>query len=166
MLEVLIYLFEVYLFQSDVLKEGEEDDGRNIYSISEMKLFADLIEAGFEGHEIVKALSWLERLSSPYEIDEATLEDSSLIRVFAQEEQEILSIEQQGFLIEMTSLGIITPVMRERILDLVLLVDKTLDMRGLRWITRMVLSNATDRRYAIELFEEWLEAEEEGYLIH
>lgn len=133
MLDVLIYLFE------HLLEEGMflVDDRESVRS--------KLVFEGFQETMIDKALIWLDGMSLP------ELEHSSLasvgpsFRIFSDEEQERLSAECRGFLLELEQGGLIDSANREMIIERALALDvEELDIEQFRWVIQLFLSNVPD----------------------
>jgi Smg protein len=125
--DVLMFLFEQYL--------GEESD-----SIDERDhMQVRLEEVGFDNREIDQAFDWLEDLATIRDDkDFAPLQKSS-IRIFSEEEKDILNEDCLGFLMYLEQSNILTPMTRELVLDRVIALDHPLNMEQLKWIVMIVL---------------------------
>jgi Smg protein len=110
MIEVLVFLFENY-YQSENYPDQDT-------------LSRKLHAAGFENEDISEALDWLNGLSRWKEssLPEA-LDSSSSLRVYATAEQEKLSAEARGFLAFLESARILTPLLRELIIERAMAID-------------------------------------------
>ncbi|TAK95675.1 MAG: DUF494 domain-containing protein [Aquabacterium sp.] len=109
MFDVLVYLYEHY-WRPDACPESD-------------LLVRKLSAVGFEEEEITEALAWLAGLNSV--AHGAVLPPSAQSsRVFAAAELERLGTEALGFLQFLESAGVLTPVLREVVLDRVLAVPR------------------------------------------
>ncbi len=146
-LDVLLYLFENYL-------EGELED-----DTTHANLKLELEQAGFPGHEIDQAFSWLGSLSVSEEVaSELALREpaTDAIRVYPNEESSVFPTECQGFMLHLEQLGILTPVSREQVIDRVLdlAAGEMVDLDQLKWVILMVLfSHSGDKAAFAELEE-------------
>lgn len=111
MFEILVYLFETY-YSAD-LTPGKDD------------LTQRLSQAGFENDEISEALDWLGELNASDERRVVTpeLARSSGFRAYTRSEIGKLSREARGFLSFLESAGMLTPPLRELIIERTLAVD-------------------------------------------
>ena len=111
MIEVLVYLFENY-YQSE--KYPDQDT-----------LSRKLHAAGFENDDISEALDWLNGLSRWKESSlPGALDASSSHRVYAIDEQEKLSAEARGFLAFLESARILSPLVRELIIERAMAIEE------------------------------------------
>jgi Smg protein len=125
--DVLMFLFEQYL----------GDDNEVIDERDHMQI--RLEEVGFEDREIDLAFDWLEELATIRDDkDFAPLQKNS-IRIFSEEEKDILNEDCRGFIMHLEQSGILTPVTRELVLDRVIALDHPLNMEQLKWIVMIVL---------------------------
>jgi Smg protein len=125
--DVLMFLFEQYL----------GDDNEVIDERDHMQV--RLEEVGFEDREIDLAFDWLEKLATIRDDkDFAPLQENSM-RVFSEEEKDILNEDCCGFIMHLEQSGILTPVTRELVLDRVIALDHPLNMEQLKWIVMIVL---------------------------
>ena len=104
MFEVLVYLFENY-YQAESYPD---------HSTLSRKLTA----AGFENEDISEALDWLNGLNhlSDHPLP-AAFDSRASHRTFVDSEQSKLSIESRGFLMFLESAGVLSPVLREMIIE-------------------------------------------------
>jgi Smg protein len=127
MFEVLVYLFENY-YQSENYPDQDT-------------LARKLTAAGFENDEISEALDWLNGLVGPGE--GATYEHidaPGAFRAFAQAELAKLSAESRGFLIFLESARVLSPGLRELIIDKAMAVeDDVVELEKFKVIVLMVL---------------------------
>lgn len=127
MFDVLVYLFENY-YQAD----GYPDQDT---------LSRKLHVAGFENDDISEALNWLNGLarSNNDRLPDA-LERSASIRTYTKDELEKLSTEGRGFIAFLESALVLSPVLREVILDQAMaLPEDVVGIGKLKVITLMVL---------------------------
>ncbi|MGI9311770.1 MAG: DUF494 family protein [bacterium] len=131
-LDVLIYLFENYMF----------DDGE--YEPDQETLTLELSQAGFEHSMIDRAFDWLENLARLCERNAgAALKiEQSALRHYSAQECERLSTEAQGLLLSLEQCGVLDPVSREMVINqLMALGLDGIDLDHLKWVILMVLSN-------------------------
>ena len=127
MIEVLVYLFENY-YPSE--KYPDQDT-----------LSRKLHAAGFENEDISVALDWLNGLSrwKDSSLPEA-LDASSSHRIYALAEQEKLSAEARGFLIFLESARILSPLLRESIIERAMAIEEeTVSLDKFKIIVLIVL---------------------------
>jgi len=104
MLDVLVYLFENY-YQSESYPDQDT-------------LTRKLHAAGFENQDISEALDWLSGITHGKENTLPEALDSRLsVRVYARDEQAKLSGESRGFLFFLESARVLTPLLRELIIE-------------------------------------------------
>lgn len=136
MLEVLIYLFENYIIDSDTFEPGQKE------------LAEELAGAGFPGEEIEKAFVWLEDLLDVIEQDAelpAVQFGSNAIRFYTREEAERLTVEGQSLLTRLVEVGVLDAWSRETVIDRVMALDSLdVDIDHIKWVVLMVLSNKPD----------------------
>jgi Smg protein len=143
-LDVLIYLFENYMFDEEELEPDQET------------LALELSQAGFEHSMIDRAFDWLENLAQL--CDENTMEpivrNQGAIRHYAPEEAEYLGVEARGLLLGLEQCGVLDPISREMVINqlLALGVDG-IDLDHLKWVILMVLSNYSNGEGISELTE-------------
>ena len=134
-IDVLMYIFSSYADQDEHLPEDR--DG----------IDADLRAAGFDRLEIDKAFDWLDGLT---EADDNLGSEQSEIatRVLASEERARLEYNAQGFLLFLEQSGVLTPRLREMVINRVMALesDSEVDIEELKWIVMMVLFNSSDEQ--------------------
>ena len=110
MIDVLVFLFENY-YPSENYPDHDT-------------LTRKLHAAGFENEDISEALAWLNGLAQwkASSLPEA-LEASSSHRVYAMNEQEKLSAESRGFLVFLESARVLSPLLRELIIERAMAVE-------------------------------------------
>jgi Smg protein len=127
MFEILVYLFENYYHD----QAAPDPDA----------LAEKLTAAGFENGDIHDALDWLRALGTPHE--DAYPEAFELcdgFRGYTDEELAKLSTASRGFLAFLESARVLTPPLRELIIDRAMaLEDDTVDLDKLKVIALMVL---------------------------
>jgi Smg protein len=134
-IDVLMYIFSSYADQDENLPEDR--DG----------IDADLRAAGFERLEIDKAFDWLDGLTEAG--DAAGPEQSAIAtRVLASEERDRLDYNAQGFLLFLEQSGVLTPRLREMVINRVMALesDTQVDIEELKWVVMMVLFNSSDEQ--------------------
>ena len=134
-IDVLMYIFSSYADQDENLPEDR--DG----------IDADLRSAGFEPGEIDKAFEWLDGLAED-EDDLGSNQSSSATRILAAEESARLSYSAQGFLMFLEQSGVLTPKLREMVINRVMALesDSEVDIEELKWVVMMVLFNSADEQ--------------------
>ena len=127
MFEVLVYLFENY-YQSENYPDQDT-------------LARKLTAAGFENDEITEALDWLNGLVGPGEgASYEHIDAPGAFRAFAHAELAKLSAESRGFLIFLESARVLSPGLRELILDKAMAVeDDIVELEKFKVIVLMVL---------------------------
>ena len=134
-IDVLMYIFSSYADQDENLPEDR--DG----------IDADLRAAGFDPLEIDKAFEWLDGLADAE--DETGSEQSEVaVRVLAPEESARLAYNAQGFLLFLEQSGVLTPRLREMVINRVMALDSDseVDLEELKWVVMMVLFNSSDEQ--------------------
>ncbi|MDH5355372.1 MAG: DUF494 domain-containing protein [Gammaproteobacteria bacterium] len=132
-IDVLMYIFSSYADQDENLPEDRD-------GIDE-----DLRAAGFDPGEIDKAFEWLDGLAEVEDIP--VIEQSSLsTRVYALQESQRLANNAQGFLYFLEQSGVLTPQLRELVINRVMALDTEVevDIEDLKWVVMMVLFNSND----------------------
>lgn len=104
MFDVLVYLFENY-YQSESYPDQDT-------------LARKLHAAGFENQDISEALDWLKGLTlGKHNGPAQSLDQRPSVRLYARDEQAKLSAESRGFLFFLESARVLTPVLRELIIE-------------------------------------------------
>lgn len=109
MFDVLVYLYEHY-WRPDACPESD-------------LLVRKLSAVGFEEDEITEALTWLDGLQAVTQHAVLPPSDGSS-RVYCEVELDRLGAEALGFLQFLESAGVLTPTLREVVLDRVLAVPR------------------------------------------
>lgn len=135
MLEVLVYLFENY-YHTECYPDNDT-------------LSRKLSAAGFESEDISDALTWLKGLAHHTENPlPESLESSRSQRAFIELEITKLSTEARGFLAFLESAGILTPVLRETIIERAMALEG--DLVGLEKFKVIVLMVLWTRRGSVD----------------
>ncbi len=134
-INVLMYIFSSYADQDENLPEDR--DGIEV----------DLRAAGFESIEIDKAFEWLDGLA---EAENFPGIPQSLVstRIFAEQEIQRLDNNAQGFLHFLEQSGVLTPQLREMVINRVMALedDAEVDIEELKWVVMMVLFNSAENQ--------------------
>jgi len=143
MYEVLVYLFEN-------CQQAEVSDDRE-------RVARKLSAAGFEDSDISEALHWLAGVARTPRAGNAQLPDArTSFRAFAPRELAKLDAECRGFIMTLEQSGILTPQMREVVLERSLAASgSALALEQLKLIVLMVLWNhqtPTSQLLAEDLF--------------
>ena len=143
-LDVLIYLFENYMFDDEEFEPDQET------------LMQELSMAGFDHQMIDRAFSWLENLSDLCETSDRGKRKTEriAIRHYSEEEMKQLSVEARGLLISLEQMGVLDGVSREMVISQLMdLGVDGIELDHLKWVILMVLSNYTDGEGVSELTE-------------
>ena len=155
MFDILMYLFENYV-HSEVELLVDEDE-----------LTKELTRAGFHQSEIIKALSWLERLADIQEAGTPYLcnHDQQSFRIYTKAEMEKIDVESRGFLLFLEQIKVLNVETREMVIDRVMEIDEpTLNLDDLKWVILMVLFNAPGYESAYEQMEDLIFEQPDGGL--
>ncbi len=138
--DVLIYIFENYL-DDDIELLPDSDD-----------IKTELIQAGFEHAEVNNAFDWLEGLT-----EQSIMQPSiaSTFRIFTTQEVIKLDIECRNFLLSLEHTGILTPAIREIVIDRAMAIEnESLSLDELKWTILMVLLSQSDDDIAFSRMED------------
>lgn len=149
MFDVLVYLYENY-WRPDACPDHQQ-------------LSRKLSAVGFESDEIQEALRWLDGLATSAEASVGPAREHSL-RVYSDQEREILGEESIGFIAFLESAGVLPPAMREMVIDRASAVGGPLDLEDLKVIVLMVFWSLGEEPDALILDELFVDPEER--LIH
>ena len=129
-IDVLMYIFSSYIDNDDNQPEDRES------------IDADLRQAGFQSHEIDKAFDWLDGLALEGDIPSVDQSKKS-VRIFSETEQQRMDSKIQGFLMFLEHSGVLTPELRELVINRILALDgnSVVDMEEFKWVVMMVLFN-------------------------
>ena len=146
MFDVLVYLYENY-WRPDACPEPKQ-------------LSRKLSAVGFEREEIQDALRWLDGLATSAESCTGSPVQSSM-RIYTEQEHEILGEESIGFLTFLDSAGVLTAPMREMVIDRALAVGSgTLELEDLKIIVLMVFWSLGEEPDALVLDELFVDSED------
>lgn len=83
----------------------------------EHEIVEELLSAGFEEQEINEAFTWMEKITLHPDLTQQGQQiKTPCLRIFSPEEQQSLSIEARGFLVDLRLKGILTADMEEEII--------------------------------------------------
>jgi Smg protein len=127
MFDVLVYLYENY-FRPDACPDSDT-------------LARKLSAAGFDGEEINDALFWLSGLAQLAQAaPPSPTRSPGAFRIFADLEYERLGVASIGFLCFLESAGVLSPTLREIVVERALATDETpVPLAKLKIIVLMVL---------------------------
>jgi len=179
-LDVLLYLFEYYM---------ADNPGQPLDSDRDT-LESRLVEAGFTTAEIRKAFGWMDtlwqrrsltplalqhgRLAAPLSDTLNNAADDSVLvrpatlpsmRIYVGEELTRLDADCRGFLLFLESVGILSPVNRELVIERVLaLPEEDMDVERLKWLVLLVLFTQPGEEEAYAWMEELIYDNLTGYM--
>ncbi len=146
MIDVLVFLFENYF---DLHSQPATET-----------LVKKLSAIGFDPDEVSEALDWLEELKSQEIADFRT--GANTFRIYTGEEHAKLGEENISFLYFLESAGVVTPPLRELIVDRAMaLADDSVPLEKLKVLALMVLWRQEQSIDPL-IIEELLNAPEEG----
>jgi len=143
-LDVLIYLFENYMFDSGEFEPDQET------------LITELTQAGFDQLMINQAFDWLENLATLTEENssEGSTHSYGGIRYYSQDELELISVEARGLILKLEQCGVLDHTSREMVISqIAALGTQSIDLEHVKWVILMVLSNYADGEGVTELTE-------------
>jgi Smg protein len=147
MFDILMYLFENFV-HNDIELLVDQDE-----------LTDELIRAGFDNTDIIKAISWLEKLVALQESDAPKLyhHSSKNLRVYTNIECKKIDTESRGFLLFLEQASILNAETRELVIDRLMELDHTgLCVEDIKWVVLMVLFNVPDNENACAHMEDLL----------
>jgi Smg protein len=165
MFDVLVYLYENY-WRPDACPEPKQ-------------LSRKLSAVGFEPEEIQDALRWLDGLAESAQTNTEAPDDGATatgdtvtvklqqpsLRIYTDEEREVLNEASVGFLAFLESAGVLPPPMRELVIDRAVAVGAgTMDLEDLKIIVLMVFWSLGEEPDALILDELFVDPEDR--LIH
>ncbi|NKB63073.1 MAG: DUF494 family protein [Gammaproteobacteria bacterium] len=143
-LDILIYLFENYMFEDDEFEPDQET------------LAQELSMAGFDQVMIDKAFDWLENLAvlcNEHELEESSQAPGS-IRHYTETEMRHLGVEARGLILSLENCRVLDGVSREMVISQLMdLGVDGIELDHLKWVILMVLSNYTGGEGVTELTE-------------
>lgn len=156
MFDILMYLFENYIHsEAEVMVDHDV-------------LTDELTRAGFHQDEIYKALTWLEKLAALQDTETypyLTRVGSQSIRIYTDEENQVLDVECRGFLMFLEQVNLLDFTTREMVIDRVMEIDtKFFSIDDLKWVVLMVLFNVPGKESAYSQMEDLIFDEQEGPL--
>ncbi len=139
--EVLIYLFENYMYE----EEDREHDRESLQQ--------ELHAAGFHLHEIEKAFDWLDGLGVS---DEGlSRPGGSSFRIFSADEALKLDTESRGFLLFLEQMGVLDHATREMVIERVMALESDeVELDQLKWVVLMVLFNLPGQEASVAWMED------------
>jgi Smg protein len=145
-LQILTYLFENYM-QNDLQLTVNTDI-----------LFAKLEQMGFEPKVINHAFEWLDGLIEKQKTaTSAPIPSHNSFRIFTELERLKIDLECQSLLYSLEKIGLLTPMMRELVIDRVIeLNNDKVSLQQIKWITLMVLFNQTGAESALACMEQFI----------
>lgn len=151
--DVLMFLFERYLDDDEPNETRRVTDERD-------SIQRRLEEMGFHNREINQAFDWLEdlaELQAELETEQqfAPINDNST-RIYSDHEKKLIGLESIGFLHFLEQTSVLTPVIRELILDRVVALGHPLDAEQLKWIIMIVLHSHPGEENALALMEDFI----------
>jgi len=143
-LDILIYLFENYMFDSGEFEPDQET------------LITELSQAGFDHLMIDQAFDWLENLATLAEDNRSEGNNHSYggIRYYSKDELELISVEARGLILKLEQCGVLDHTSREIVISqIAALGAQSIDLEHVKWVILMVLSNYSDGDGVTELTE-------------
>ena len=143
-LDVLIYLFENYLFDEEEYEPDQET------------LALELSRAGFDNGMIDRAFDWLENLAQLCEQNPtAPSPPQDALRHYTAAEAERIGIEAQGLLLNLEQCGVLDSASREMVINQLMALGggEQIDLDHLKWVILMVLSNYAEGEGISDLTE-------------
>ena len=152
MFDVLVYLYENY-WRPDACPDHDQ-------------LTRKLSAVGFESDEIREALHWLDGLAVDGDAAEPTSPRPGSLRIYLPQEQEMLGEESLGFIRFLESSGVLTPALRELVIDRAMAAgdDGPLPLDDLKVIVLMLFWSRGEEPDALVLDELFVAPEDR--LIH
>jgi Smg protein len=152
--DVLMYLFEHYI-EDDPHREPSRND-----------LEGHLLEVGFGDNEVNRAFDWLEDLAQIKTANPGNSAGSSL-RIYREEEISDLGMEGVGFLHFLEQNDVLTPAVREQIIERAQALDShPISIDQLKWVVLMVLFNQPDETSSDLTWLEDLVYDDHGLTLH
>lgn len=142
-LDVLMYLFENYLFDSD--EPAPDRDSLQV----------QLLEAGFPISQVRKALDWLDALAEHRHDPDMISGAEPPMRLYTDSERNRLDAECRGFLMHLEHVGVLDAASRELVVDRVMALehDEAVDLDDLKWLILLVLFNQPGQEAACAWME-------------
>jgi len=145
LVEILIYLYENYLFSDSEPLSPDQDMIRD-----------ELQMAGFNESEIKRAFNWLDELTChPFYGTPTDTQPPCTTRIYSTDEMQQLDIECRGLLLSLQQNGILDDACREMVIERALaLSPESLLADDLKWIILLVLMNQPDNEEAFNRMED------------
>lgn len=142
-LDVLIYLFDNYMFDDNEFEADQET------------LIQELKQVGFDPSKISRAFDWLENLSTLCEHNSPPPSTKQIaIRHYSALELEQINVEGRSLLLHLEQCGVLDIVSREMVIDQIMALGvRHIELDHLKWVILMVLSNYTNGEGITELTE-------------
>ena len=142
-LDVLLYLFEHYIYDQPELAQNPDSLQNN------------LLQAGFSASEVNRAFVWLETLAQDRPAP-AFPTVRGPVRLLAGIELERFDLEARGFLMFLEHNGVITAEQRELVIDRAMALElDEVALDDLKWVVLMVLFNQPGSEAAFA----WMESQ-------
>ena len=126
MFDILVYLYETY-YRPDACPEPEA-------------LAKKLSAVGFDDVEISEALVWLNDLTAMAGVEHALTAESTGIRIYVDEERDVLGTDAIGFIQFLESAKVLTPLQREIVIERALSLEEApVSLGQLKVIVLMLL---------------------------
>ena len=134
----------MYIFENFIDDDHEQTDEPDVTALT-----TELGHAGFRQGEITKAFEWLEDLSVLCEHDDYPHTINNVVsstRIYSEQEKQKIAMPAIGFLSRLEFYKIITPAVREVILDRAMALESgSIDLDQMKWVAMMVLYNQPGR---------------------
>ncbi len=152
--DILIYLYENYM-------DGSQDAPDDQNQIQD-----ELLQAGFQEHEIDRAFQWMDELVVQQSSGRPPLSHGvQSFRVFTEEEQYRLDADCRGFLMFLEQSGILDHEGRELVIDRAIALEQTrVSVEELKWVALLVLINQPGKEGAFAQMEELVYEDMPSYL--
>ncbi|MHB8919863.1 MAG: Smg family protein [Halothiobacillus sp.] len=153
-LDLLMYLFENHMEEEPHLPPEP----------LRMDLQQKLLAAGYESDEISRAFSWLDGASESPSLALANVVANtpkpSSFRIYTDEEQAVLDLDAQGFLLQLEEIGVLSSNTRETVIERALALDHDdMDLDDIKWVVMLVLFARPGEEAAFAWMEELVFAE-------
>ncbi|CAL4043835.1 DUF494 family protein [Buchnera aphidicola] len=158
MLDVLIYLFEIYI-HSEIEIFIDYD-----------KLENDLLDIGFQKKDIYNAFNWLKKLAdyqNELTVSVPLLSEKFPVRIYTKAESQRLNIDCKGFLLFLEQLQVLNLDTREIVIERIMALDiEEFDLEELKWVVLMVLFNIPNCVDAYRRLEDLLFNFNKTFILH
>lgn len=139
MVEVLAFLFENFLQRPIDLQANLEQIAR------------ELPRVGFNVDEVDGAIDWLDETLRTQNFDIIPLKESHGTRAFTAIEIAKIDLEARGMIYLLENTGLITPSIRELIIDRVMALNlNVVGKKEMQWVLLFVMMNTQARKEIIE----------------